>query len=113
MPDTLVLPPEQHALISTLRLTDSDRTVMEFLMNAFGMITSIESWYRLEGIGSAGSDRMVLYKRAPDKLAQEINQEFTQLPVQEQGLEFVVNTVAQTAGSVFYYPLSADYSDKI
>jgi len=113
MPDTIVLPPAQHALIGTTRLTDSDATILDFLLKAFPMITAIESWYRLAGAGAGSTDRMIVYKRAADKLQQEIPMEFDQRPVQEQGLEFVINTMAKTAGTALYYPLSADFSDAI
>jgi hypothetical protein len=114
MPDTVLLPPAQHALISTTpRSTQSDTTILEFILKAFPMITAIDSWYRLVDAGAATTDRMIVYKRSADKLQQEITQEFNQLPVQEQGLEFLINAMAKTAGTAFYYPLSADYSDEI
>jgi hypothetical protein len=56
---------------------------------------------------------MVVYERNPDKVFQDVTQEFTQLPVQEQGLELVINCLAQTAGTALPYPKSLDYSDDI
>jgi len=113
-PNTILLPDAQHALIATTaRSIQSDTTILEFVLRSFPRITAIEPWYRLTGAGAGGSDRMVVYERSPDKLFQDITQEFTQLPVQEQGLELVVHTLAQTAGAALPYPLSLDYSDDI
>jgi hypothetical protein len=56
---------------------------------------------------------MVVYRRSPDVVTQEINSEFEQLPPQEQGLEFIINCMAQTAGTVLYYPLAVDFTDTI
>jgi hypothetical protein len=113
-PNTVILPDEQHALISTTaRSTQSDTTILEFILRAFPQITAVEPWYRLAGAGSGASDRMIVYERSDEKLHQDITQEFTQLPTQEQGLEFVVNAVAQTAGTAITYPLSIDFSDDI
>lgn len=113
-PNTILLPDAQHALIATTpRSTQSDTTILEFIRRSFPQITAIEPWYRLAGAGSGGSDRMICYDRSPDKLEQDVTQEFTQLPTQEQGLEFVIHAFAQTAGSAIYYPLSIDYSDDI
>jgi hypothetical protein len=113
-PDTIILPDAQHALISTTpRSTQSDTTILEFILRSFPSITAIEPWYRLAGAGVGPSDRMIVYKRSADMLTQDITQEFTQLPTQEVGLEFVVNAFAQTAGTAIYYPLSMDYSDDI
>lgn len=113
-PDTIILPPAQDALIScTPRSTQSDTTIKEFLLKAVPEITAIESWNRLTGAGVGATDRMVVYKRSADKLQQEVTQEFNSLPVQEQGLEFVINNLAKTAGTALYYPLGIDYSDAI
>jgi hypothetical protein len=113
-PNTIILPDEQHALIATTpRASVSDTTILEFIMRSFQTITAIEPWYRLVGAGAGATDRMIMYDRSPEILEQDITQEFTQLPVQEQGLEFVINAVAQTAGSAIYYPLAIDYTDDI
>lgn len=112
--DTLVLPPDRFALISTTpRGTQSDTTILTYILANFPRITAIESWNRLTAAGTGSTRRMVLYRRSADKLTQDIPSEFEQLPVQEQGLEFVVNTMASTAGMAWYYPLSADYTDTI
>lgn len=111
--NTILLPDTQYELISNMpRSTQSDRTVLEFLLGLTG-IDAIEPWYRLVDAGAGVTDRMVTYNRSPDKLTQDITQEFTQLPVQEVGFEFVVNAFAQTAGTAIYYPLSVDYTDDI
>lgn len=113
-PNTIILPDAQHADISTRpRSTVSDTTILEFILKAYPNITAIEPWYRLAGAGSGASDRMIMYERSDDKLMQDITQEFTQLPTQEQGLEFVIHAVAQTAGTAIPYPLAIDYSDDI
>lgn len=113
MPDTILLPTDRFALIATTRLTDSDRTILDFVRASFPMITSIEPWYRLDTAGAGATRRMVVYKRSPDILTQEIPSEFEQLPVQEMGLEFIVNAMASTAGTALYYPLAVDFTDTI
>lgn len=110
--NTIILPEEQFELIANLpRSSVSDTTVLEFLLK--GSIQAIEPWYRLEAAGAGGTDRMIIYDRSPDKITQDITQEFTQLPTQEVGFEFVVHAFAQTAGTAIYYPLSMDYTDDI
>lgn len=112
IPDTFTLPDEQWALISTLpRSTQSDTTVLEFIRKAFPQLTTIEPWHRLDEAGAGGVDRAVLYRRAPDALTQELPAPFQQLPVQEDGLEFVVHSMAATAGTANYYPLAMRYLD--
>ena len=114
IPDTMLIPEDAHSLIATTpRSGTTDTSVLEWILGKFPGLTAIEPWERLTGAGAGSTDRMILYKRSPDVVQQEIVEDFTQLPVQVQGLEFVTNTIAQTAGTNFYYPLSADYSDGI
>ncbi len=111
--NTILLPDEQYELIANLpRSSVSDTTVLEFLMRSRD-ITAIEPWYRLVDAGAGAKDRMIIYDRSPDKLTQDITQEYTELPTQEVGFEFIVNAFAQTAGTAIYYPLSMDYTDDI
>lgn len=110
--DTLILPDEQWAFISTTpRGTQSDTTILKYLMQNFPNLTAVEPWFRNAGAGAGGVDRGVLYKRDPDILTQEIPEDFNQLPVQEQGLEFVVHALAKTAGTAMYYPVAVRYMD--
>ncbi len=112
--DTLLLPDDQHALISTKRMeAGTDTTVLEFILKNFRGLAAIEPWYRLDGAGVGAVDRAVLYRRSPDHLQQEINNEFEQLPVFQRGSNFEVECLAQTAGTTFYYPRSARYIDGI
>ncbi len=113
-PTAVILPDAEWALIATTpRSTGTDTTILDFILKQFPFIQSIESWYRLTGAGTGGTQRMISYDRSPMVLTQDITQEFTQLPVQEQGLEFVINALAQTAGVAIYRPLAIDYTDTI
>ena len=114
VPDTIVLPNEAYSHIATQpRSTTSDTTILNYILQNFPMIQAIEPWYRLNTAGAASEGRMVTYRRAPDVLTQEIPMEFRQLSPQEQGLELVVNTWAQTAGTAVYYPLAVDFTDRV
>ena len=112
--NTLLLPDAQHALIATLpRAATSDTTVLEFVLRTFPGLQAIEPWYRCDGAGAGGVDRAVLYRRDPMHLVQDIPNEFEQLPVFQRGSNFEVETLIATAGTTFYYPLSARYMDGI
>ncbi|MCG8433482.1 MAG: DUF2184 domain-containing protein [Gammaproteobacteria bacterium] len=113
-PDTLILPDAQWALIATLpRSTQSDTTVLEFIRRAFPNLSTIEPWFRFAGAGAGSVDRGILYERSEDILTHEMPAMFQQLPVQEDGLELVVHTMASTAGNAWYYPLAGRYIDGI
>ena len=111
-PNTLILPPEQYTIVQNLeRSTGSDFTVLKWIEGNYGL--TVRKWYRATGAGAAAVDRGVLYNNSPEKLQQDIPSEFEQLPVQAQGLELIVNTMARTAGTEMYYPRSIRYIDGI
>lgn len=113
-PNALLLPESTHAYLGvTPRSTVSDTTILEFIKRSFPGITVVEPWYRLESAAAGSTKRMVLYNLSPEKLQQEISSEFEQLPVQERGLEFVVNCISRSAGTALYYPKSIDFTDGI
>jgi hypothetical protein len=113
-PNTLLMPDSQYAAIATKpRSTLSDTTVLQFVLANFPGLTAIEPWYRLKAAGVAAVDRAVLYNRSPEYLQQEIPNEFEQLPVFQRGTNFEIETLIATAGTVFYYPLSARYIDGV
>lgn len=111
-PDTLLLPQVAHRHIATTQLsTGSDLTILQFVLQNFPGLNSIEVWDVLDTAGPASVTRAVLYKRDRAQLWQEIPSEFEQLPVQEVGLEFIVNTMMTTAGTVIPYPKAIQYLD--
>lgn len=112
--NTLILPDAAWTVIATKpRATTSDTTVLEFLLRSFPMLTAVEKWYRCNDAGAASKTRAVLYNRSPEYLSQEIPSEFEQLPVFQRGQNFEIECMATTAGTAFYYPLSACYMDDI
>lgn len=113
IPSTILLPTVENARIGTLRLTDSSTTVKKFIMEEFEMITQIRGWHQLDAAGPLGMTQMVVYTPDPGKLFQDIPSEWEQLPPQPDHLEFIVDTMASTAGTAIPYPLSVDFTTGI
>jgi hypothetical protein len=112
--DTLVLPGREWAHIATTpRSTTSDTTILDFIRKSFPDLTNISSWYRLSTAGAGGVRRGWMYQRRDDILANELPNDYEQLPVQPDGMQYVVYAFASTAGAVYYYPLAAHYLDGI
>lgn len=112
--DTLILPDEQHALIATTpRGTQSDTTILTYMLRNFPSLVAIEPWHRMATAGAGGVDRAIAYRRSMDHVTQEMPSPFEQLPVFQKGQNFEVETMATTAGTAFYYPRSARYLDGI
>jgi len=112
--DTLLVPDRTYThLASTPRSSTSDTTIIKYLLNAIPNLKSVVGWWRLATAGASSVGRGVYYSKNPDKVTLEIPQEFEQLRVQEKNLEFVVPVHGRIGGTIFYYPLSARYIDKI
>ena len=111
IPDTLLLPVEQYALISSTPLqTGSDTTVLEFFRKNHPEITLVDWVAELKDAGdyidAVTGDVMVAYKRSPDKLTLEIPDPFYQMPPEQRGLAYKINCISTSGGVLVYYPLS-------
>lgn len=111
IPDTVLLPTARFNVLANTRLANSDLTALDWLLKTNKRITSVMEWYKLDGAGVGGKDRMVVYKRDPEVLEGVVPQEFMQLPPQPRNLEFVVNCTARAGGTKVYQPLGIRYAD--
>ncbi len=112
--DTLLLPIEQfNDIANRQRSIATDTTIMEWILKTIPGLENVEWLNELKGTGSGATDVMLAYKRDPEKLVLEIPQDFEQFPVQEKGLEFVVNCHARSGGVTIHYPLSLAKSEGV
>ena len=110
-PDTILIPYEDFRVISTRRNSDSsDVTVLEYFLRTNPYITSIEPINQLDKDNSSlSTNRMVVYKRDPQKVQLHIPQPLELFPPQQRGLEFVVPAHARVGGVAIYFPKSVIY----
>lgn len=110
----ILIPRAQMTILRTTQFSvASDKTILEWFRANYGGQIGIDTWHRLQGAGTGGTDRMVAYTMSPDHLQGAIPQEFEQLPVQERNLEFIIPCHARVGGVLAYYPLSIAYGDGI
>ena len=110
LPTHMLLPTAQYNDIATRRLTDSAETVLSFLVRTSPFIAGpdrIVSVPELKDAGTAGVDDALIYTRNPDKIETIIPKDITFLPVQQRGLEYVVNCVIVFGGLRIRFPKSA------
>ena len=110
-PDTILMPYEDFRVVSTQRNSDSsDFTVLEYFLRTNPYITSIEPINQLDKDNSSlSTNRMVVYKRDPQKVQLHIPQPLELFPPQQRGLEFVVPAHARVGGVAIYFPKSVIY----
>jgi hypothetical protein len=110
LPTHMLLPTKQYNDIATRRVTDTAETILSFLVRSSPWIAGpdrIVSVPELAGAGSAGVDDGLIYTRNAEKIETVIPKDITFLPVQQIGLEYVVNCVIVFGGLRIRYPLSA------
>lgn len=113
-PNTLLLPIQQYTLVaSTPRSTNSDTTILDYYLRNNPFVDFVDWVPELSGAGTDGSDVMMAYDRNPMNLSLELPMPFTQYPVQERNLEFVVNTESRFGGVITHYPLSINIGEGI
>jgi hypothetical protein len=110
-PDTILLPYEDFRVLSTRRNSDSsDVSVLEYFLRTNPFITSIEPINQLDKDNSGlTTNRMVIYRRDPQKVQLHIPQPLEMFPPQQRGLEFIVPAHARVGGVSIYYPKSMIY----
>jgi hypothetical protein len=110
-PDTILMAWEDYREISTRRNSDSsDVTVLEYFLRTNPYIRNIEPINQLDADNSVlNTNRMVVYKRDPEKVQLHIPQPLELVPPQQRGLEFIVPAHARVGGVAIYYPKSVIY----
>ena len=110
-PDTILMPYEDYNTVSTTRNSDSsDVTVLEYFLRTNPFIRNVEPINQLAAANSSlAKNRMVVYKRDPQKVQLHIPQPLELFPPQQRGLEFIVPAHARVGGVALYYPKSVKY----
>lgn len=113
-PDTLVLPPDQHAYVTTTpRSANSDTTIWEYIQKNNKYLKNIEMLLQAEGAGVGAVDRAIFYKRSPEVVVAKIAIPFEQLPPQQRGFSIEVPVWARIGGTHWRIPIAATYLDGV
>lgn len=111
-PDTILMSWVDYNKVSTTRFSDSsDLTVLEYFLRTNPFIRNVEPVNQLDKANTTylNTNRMVVYKRDPEKVQLHIPQPLELFPPQQRGLEFIVPAHARVGGVALYYPKSVIY----
>lgn len=117
--NTLVLPTERFNYIASTRLTDTNMTILEFILRAnvytaqTGQQLMIRAKRGLLTAGAGGTARMIAYRRAPDVLKLHIPMVHRFFPIQVEGLQFTVPGMFRLGGLDIRLPKAVSYGDGI
>lgn len=109
----LVSPSAYAAAATNPRSSNSDTTILQYLMKNNPWLESIEPWSQCTGAGSGGTDRLVAFPRTESWGGALVPQEFEALDPQPRNLEIVVPTRGVCGGVITRYAVAARYMDGI
>lgn len=110
----MVLPIAAYEMAASTRIGDNQTTALQHALNTSPHIERIEPWTRCDSSATDSPltyDRIGLWPNDPEVLAGLVPMEFTQMPVQVQGLKYRVPCVATCAGVVVRAPIAVAYAD--
>lgn len=114
VPDTLLLPLARYNLIANTRVgSNSDTTILEFILKTSPAIKRIDWLQELSGLGAGSTEKAFMYASDDMHVSLEIPQMFEQFEPQAKGMAFEVPCHAETAGVIVYYPLAVCFADGI
>lgn len=116
-PNTILMPPDQYALISETKRNDyTDKTILQaflesnmFMKNG-GQIKPVAA---MKGAGTNGVDIMVAFENKKENLCMFEPYPLNFLAVQQKGLQFMVPAIGLVGGLEWYYPKSANIAEGI
>ncbi len=111
-PDTLLVDTYTFTAIAQMNVgLDNQMTVLRSFLANNPYIKNIESWTRLNTAGAGSIRRLVCYKKTPEVLQLNIPLEFSMLPVQQNGFDFVTHCEGKIGGLELHYPYAVAHAD--
>jgi hypothetical protein len=114
---TALVPTDSYGAIATTpRSTQSDTTILKFLLASNPWLDAMEPWFQCDTAsdgGGSGTGRMMLYPRNPLWGGALVPMEFRSLNPQERGQEIIVPTRASCGGVICRYAVATYYLDGV
>ena len=113
-PNRLILAPRSRRVLGRKLRTNTDSSILKMFRENDPYITIFEEAAELQGVGPNGEDAFIVdradgaegsSKSIPQNCKIVISQPFTQLPVQQKDLMYLVNCLARTGGCTMGKPL--------
>ncbi|KAB1444200.1 DUF2184 domain-containing protein [Bordetella bronchiseptica] len=119
VPNVMVLPANRWTFLATTMATEyaPDKTLLEILQaqNLYTRMTgqpmTIVPRFQLDGAGTSGKDRVLIYEKNADNLVMYIPMFWRPTAPQPRNLKIKVPAEYKVSGTEFRYPMSAEYFD--
>jgi hypothetical protein len=113
VPDTLLLPLSVYNLLANTRLSNTDTTLLKYILDNNPVLKKIDWLDELSGIGPDKSDRAFVGTFDEDHITLELPQPFEQFDPIQEGMEYTIPCHSRCAGVIVYYPMAFAYADGI
>ena len=119
LPNHILVPVEQFGMLVTRKVSDdSERSIMTYVkenniaaQQGKPLVISACKW--CSGIGSSGTDRMVVYMNQPDRICFNLTQPLRRMETETADLRIKIPYIAQFSEVRFLYPSTLRYMDGI
>ncbi|WP_368647959.1 DUF2184 domain-containing protein [Castellaniella ginsengisoli] len=119
VPNTMVMAANRWTFLATTMATEyaPDKTLLEILQaqNLYTRMTgqpmTIVPRFQLDGAGTSGKDRVLIYEKNADNLVMYIPMFWRPTAPQPRNLKIKVPAEYKVSGTEFRYPMSAEYFD--
>ena len=119
LPNHILVPVEQFGALVTRKVSDdSERSILTYVLEnniarqqGVDLVISPCKW--CSGIGSNGSDRMVVYMNQVDRICFNLTQPLRRMNTEYGDLRFKIPYIAQFSEVRFLYPSTVRYLDGI
>ena len=109
--DTILMPIWHFNMLTTTPMSETYpmETIMRFFLRNHPEITTVDTLVAAESVPAGGNlasatDVILGYKKDPSVVKIEISRQFTTLPIQERGFNYIVPCWATTAGVITKKP---------
>lgn len=108
--DTILMPIEHFNMLATTRVgTNSDITILKFFLGTHPEITTIDTLVPAKSVPAGGNistatDIILAYKKDPKVVKVVLPRQYTMMPIQERGFNYIVPCYATTAGVITQRP---------
>ncbi len=119
LPNHILVPPHQFGLLTTRKVSDdSERSILTYVLEnnlaaqqGRELIISPCKW--CVGVGSDGSDRMVVYSNQVDRVCFNLTQPLRRMETEYAEMRIRIPYIAQFSEVRFLYPSTVRYMDGI
>ncbi len=107
--DSLLMPIEHFNYLATTRIPDTETTILKFFLGTHPEIRTVDTLVAAKSVPaggnlSAATDVILAYVKDPKVVKMVLPRQYTMMPIQERGFNYITPCYATTAGIITQRP---------